>query len=106
MKIIENPINIQTIKGRIEKYLAVNNTKTWINFFPFCIRNYNNSIHSTTGLRPNEVNKRNMGIVLKRLNKQKKIRKSIPLKLGQCVRILVDKNIFSKGYRQNCTGLK
>jgi hypothetical protein len=64
---------------------------------------YNNSVHSTIGVAPSQVNSENIYAVWQRL---KGLRSRIPegrvkFKVGDLVRITKEKLKFAKGYEQN-----
>ena len=92
---------IRTLKSRLEKYFYHTKTKRWIDFLPQLVRNYNSTPHRTIGMAPNQVTDQNSSAIYKRVFGDTNL-KTIPrLVIGDKVRILIDKSIFSKGYTQN-----
>ena len=92
---------IRTLKSRLEKYFYHTKTKRWIEFLPQLVRNYNSTPHRTIGMAPNQVTDQNSPAIYKRVFGDTNL-KTIPrLGIGDKVRILIDKNIFSKGYTRN-----
>lgn len=99
---------IKTLKGKITRYLTHNNTKTYLPVLEKLVRGYNNSKHSTTKMKPNEVTESNSKQLWWRIYKPRKSRlkriKSFLYRVGDEVRITYLKNIFSREYDQNWTG--
>ena len=91
----------RTLKSRIQKYFYENNTKKWIDIYEDVISNYNNTTHSATGVAPNQVSESNRDEVYKRLYPDILLRTVCKLKLEDKVRILIEKDIFEKGYTKN-----
>jgi len=63
---------------------------------------YNNTIHTTTGIAPNDVTEKNAGDVLMKLLKRKKTKKYEDIKPGDEVRVPVI-NKVQKGYKDQWT---
>lgn len=78
------------------------NTKIWVDVLPELTNLYNNSIHRSIGIAPNDVNFENAEQIRQKLYGQKG-KSDCTLKLGDIVRIPVPKHLFSKGYDQNWT---
>ena len=47
----------QTFKRLLYAYMTRNNTKFWVRALPALLRNYNSSVHSTTGCTPDELHR-------------------------------------------------
>ena len=92
---------IRTLKMRIERYLYDRNTKRWISYLPHLINNYNGTPHRTIGLPPDQVTEQNREQVFKRMFPNINVRIRPRLSVGDRVRIVRDKTIFSKGYSRN-----
>ena len=93
----------RTIKSRIQKYFFKNKTKKWINIYEDVVNNYNNTLHSATGIAPNQVSETNRDEVYKRLYPDIMLRTVCKLKIGDKVRYLLEKDQFEKGYTKSWT---
>jgi hypothetical protein len=94
---------IKNWKSVLYKYFHSNNTLRYIEVLPSIIKNYNNQVHSSTGLTPNEVvsSLEKQKIAFKNLFEDKIMQKYAEPKfsLGDLVRISKYKNpLTSKGY--------
>ena len=89
---------IQTLKGRIEKYLWQNKTKRYIDVLQSIVDNYNKTHHRSIGMAPVEVNRSNTEQVFKKLYKDYALQSDPRLQVGDKVRIARLKTIFEKGY--------
>ena len=89
----------RTLKTRISKYLQATGSKTIINVLPKFVKNYNNSYHSSIGMKPVEVNKNNMHIVQMNLINNARNKKIQQLKVGDQVRILKKLKSTDKGFK-------
>jgi hypothetical protein len=49
----------RTLKTRMWKYFTENNMKVWVDVLPAFVKSYNNSTHSTIGMKPADVNEEN-----------------------------------------------
>jgi hypothetical protein len=80
------------------------NTKTYYNIVDKIVKNYNNSYHSVIKMTPKEAtDTKNENIVRQNiletyLKKKKRLRKREDFKIGDTVRYLIKRNIFSKDY--------
>ena len=92
---------IKTVKQKIERYLFQNETKVWLPVLQAVVENYNNSFHSSIKMAPNEVNSKNRSIVYERLYPNIKDHVKPKLSIGDKVRILEEKGLFTKGYKRN-----
>lgn len=92
---------IRTLKSRLEKYFMMNNTKRWIDFLPSLIENYNNTPHRSIGMSPNMVSDDNAENVFKKMFPDIHLVAKPRLKSGDQVRVLKEKTIFEKGYKQS-----
>ena len=92
----------RTLKEKMWKWFTKNNTKTWIYILPDLIETYNNSIHRSIKMTPNQVNKGNeLKVWMTLYGKLKKSKAK--LKRGTYVRISKIKKTFEKGYLPNWT---
>ena len=94
---------IRTLKSRLEKYFYQNKTKKWIDFLPQLIKNYNSTPHRTIGMAPDQVTNQNSQEIYKKMFGDATLKVIPRLHKGDKVRILVDKSLFDKGYKQNWT---
>jgi len=94
---------IRTLKTRLEKYFYQQKTKRWLDFLPQLVKNYNNTPHRTIGMAPDQVTDQNSQSIYKKLYAGKDLKVIPRLEKGDKVRILVDKSLFDKGYKQNWT---
>lgn len=89
----------RTLKERMWRKFTEQGTFRWLNILPLLIRNYNNSVHSTTGLKPVDITRDNELLVLNRIVKH---RKTFKLKqkffVDDKVRISRIPKQFTKGY--------
>ena len=101
----------RTIRGRIFKLFTTQNDHKWLEALPKLIDSYNNSIHRSIKMRPNEVKTRHTKLLLERLyfnkkaidtERKEKYRKRL-FKVGNLVRILRDKAFYSKEADQRWT---
>ena len=92
---------IRTLKSRLEKYFYKNKTKNWIKFLPQLVKNYNNTPHRVIGMAPIRVTDQNSASVFKKMFGDTNLKTLPRLGIGDRVRILLDKNIFEKGYTKN-----
>ena len=94
---------IRTLKTRLEKYFYQQKTKRWLDFLPQLVKNYNSTPHRTIGMAPDQVTDQNSQSIYKKLYAGKDLKVIPRLEKGDKVRILVDKSLFDKGYKQNWT---
>lgn len=97
----------RTLKGAMYKMFSNRGTYLWIDILPKLISDYNNRFHRTIGMTPNEVNKKNAKLVLKRIKHNTKpkveIKKPRKFNVNDKVRISKYKTIFTKKYLPNWT---
>jgi len=92
----------RTIKEKLWKLFTEKNTLNWIEMIQDVVNVYNNTVHSTIKMKPNEVNEKTSGEVRKRLEVSKTSIKTPKFKVGDWVRISRwQKHIFSKSYEGN-----
>ena len=93
----------RTIKNKLEKIFTASNNKNWIDVLDDVISAYNNSVHSSTKKRPNEVNENNRWEVFDAIAQrtQAQTKKQKVLSVGTRVRISREKGIFGRGYDKN-----
>ena len=90
----------KTIRTKIDKYLKSYKTNKYIDVLDKLVNNYNNSNHRGINMKPNDVDKiEENKIHEKKLNLKLNVLKEINenIKVGDNIRILKKKKIFSKG---------
>ena len=92
---------IQTLKGRLEKFLWENKTKRYIDVLQKVVDNYNRTPHRSIGMAPVDVNLSNRAKVFKRMYKSNIKNIKPRLQVGDKVRIQRIKTVFDKGYTRN-----
>ena len=92
---------IRTIKGRLHKCLVKNKTRKWIDYIDQIIENYNSTPHRAIKMAPKDVNKFNQDEVFATLYPDINAVAAPRLKIGNIVRIKIEKEIFEKGFTQN-----
>ena len=92
----------RTLKERFERAFTETRRKRWIDFLEDFVRNINNSINRTIGVRPIDVTLENANKIWKRLYpKANVVPKCESIKIGDRVRKAIEKSIFAKGYHKN-----
>ena len=92
---------IRTIKELIEEYTDSRNSKRFIDDFQQFISNINNSIHSRTKFKPNDVNTDNEREVFRNLYKMRTAGEKAKYKIGDRVRVVLARGKFDKGHEKN-----
>ena len=92
---------IRTLKTKLERYFWEIKKPEWVQVLPSLIENYNKTYHRSIKMAPSEVTLDNRAIVFKNLYPNTSDRIKPRLKIGDKVRILEKKNIFSKGYSRS-----
>ena len=92
---------IRTIKGRLEKYFWKTKKKRWVDVLQNFIDNYNKTYHRSIKMAPIKVDENNRAQVFKTLYPKDRLKTTPRLKKGDRVRILITKNVFSKGYTRS-----
>ena len=89
---------IRTIRGRIARFKAQNNTERYIDSLKDIVSGYNATIHSSTSIPPRDINKYNDYIALRNIYKYKKPHKTRPyrFKVGDKIRISSAKSLFRR----------
>ncbi len=92
---------IRTIKEKLEKYFHKNNTKKWIDVIHQFVDNYNATPHRSIGIAPKDVSDENSKKIFKKLFPDIELKGKPRLAVGDLVRIIKEKTLFDKGYKQN-----
>jgi hypothetical protein len=96
----------RTLKSKMWKQFTLRGSHKWIDILPNLIESYNNTTHSTIGMRPNNVTASNEKEIYRSVYKPRQIKRSKrrrKFKAGDKVRISKYKNVFEKGYTPNWT---
>lgn len=93
----------RTLKNKMWKQFSVQGTYKWLDLLPKIVAEYNNTKHSTIGMKPIDVNKKNEKVLLNTVYSHLKTIDPKPskFKLGDNVRISKFREAFSKGYTPN-----
>lgn len=94
----------RTMKEKMWKYFSANNTRKYINVLDALVKKYNNTVHSSTKMKPVDASKRaNENIVRMNLYPDLPKVKKPKLAIGDKVRIKKKKKTFEKGYTSRWT---
>lgn len=94
---------IRTFKNKLYKQFSIQGNYKWFkNTLSKVINDYNNTVHRTIGLKPNEVNNYNKETILQKYrNTDVSVKTKTKFKVGDPVRISKYKGTFEKGYTPN-----
>ncbi len=89
----------RTLRDKITKYMKAFKTLRWEDALDKLVSNYNNTVHSRTGYKPNNVTPKIAAIIRAReiARSQKAFDQIAKFKVGDKVRILKKKETFEKG---------
>ena len=93
----------RTFKNMMYKKFTENNNTIFYNILDELVNNYNNKYHSTIKMTPIEGSKKVNENKIKNIYNFEKTKKPGKFKIGDKVRISLEKNIFEKGYETNWT---
>ena len=93
----------RTFKNMMYKKFTENNNTIFYNILDELVNNYNNKYHSTIKMTPVEASKKINEKKIKNIYNFEKTKKPGKFKIGDRVRISLEKNIFEKGYETNWT---
>ena len=93
----------RTFKNMMYKKFTENNNTIFYNILNELVNNYNNKYHSTIKMTPIEASKKINEKKIKNIYNFEKTKKPDKFKIGDRVRISLEKNIFEKGYETNWT---
>ena len=94
---------IRTIKTRLERYFYRNKTYEWLTFIDQLVKNYNATYNRSIKMAPNNVNENNRNEVFETLYPKSTNIEPPRLNVGDRVRLLKSRNIFTKGYQRAWT---
>lgn len=93
----------RTLKSKMWKRFSFQGSHKWLNVLPEVVKEYNNTVHRTIGMRPNEINRSNekklLSTVYSKPNSTKP--RKLKFKEGDFVRISKHREAFAKGYTPN-----
>ena len=93
----------RTFKNMMYKKFTENNNTIFYNILNELVNNYNNKYHSTIRMTPIQGSKKINENKIKNIYNFEKTKKLGKFKIGDRVRISLEKNIFEKGYETNWT---
>ena len=93
----------RTFKNMMYKKFTENNNTIFYNILDELVNNYNNKCHSTIKMTPVEASKKINEKKIKNIYNFEKTKKLSKFKIGDHVRISLEKNIFEKSYETNWT---
>ena len=93
----------RTFKNMMYKKFTENNNAIFFNILDELVNNYNNKYHSTIKMTPIQGSKKINEKKIKNIYNFEKTKKLGKFKIGDRVRISLEKNIFEKGYETNWT---
>ena len=89
----------RTLKSRLYQYFTAANTTQYLDILPSLVQRYNEDVHRSIGMAPNNVNVKNEAEVWQRLyGKVTKTRRRGRLKAGDKVRLSERVKTFKEGY--------
>lgn len=93
----------RTLKNMMWKQFSLQGSYKWLDLLPKIVQKYNSTKHSTIGVKPKDVTKRNAGEILKRVYSHTKTidPKKLKFTVGDRVRISKYRSAFTKGYTPN-----
>jgi transposase InsO family protein len=96
----------RTMKTRMYKYFTANNTRRYVDVLPQLVVGYNNTIHSSIGMAPSNVTRKDEIYIRQKLygkKTSKDTHKKYKYRIGDYVRISKARRLFKKGYLPNWT---
>ena len=93
----------RTLKGMMWKEFSFKGSYKWIDDYKNLVDKYNNKLHRTIQMTPNQVNSSNESYLLKSAYNNLKTFHKPKFKLNDYVRISKYRHVFDKGYTPNWT---
>ena len=93
----------RTFKNMMYKKFTENNNTIFYNILDELVNNYNNKYHSTIKMSPIEASKKINEKKIKNIYNFEKTKKPGKFRIGDRVRLSLEKNIFEKSYETNWT---
>ena len=93
----------RTLKTNLYRMFSIEGHRRWVDLIPDIVHTYNNTVHSSIGMKPADVSKSNESKVLAKLFPPTRARERIRPKfnVGDRVRVSKLKGLFTKGYEPN-----
>lgn len=93
----------RTLKSKMWKVFSFQGSYKWLQILPEIVRDYNNTVHRTTNMKPNDVQQRHVSSLLQTVysNPKKVNLRTQKYKEGDFVRISKHREQFAKGYTPN-----
>ena len=91
----------RTFKTRLERYFTASKSRNWVKVLQNFTNNINNTVNRSTNYAPADIDFSNVLEVRKRLYPKMSNPKPCRYRIGDIVRIAIDKNLFQKGYEQS-----
>ena len=91
----------RTIRNLLKKPVFEKGNADWLSELPSVIKKYNNTIHHSTKMTPNQASKKTNEKVVYNNLQDRRVRRKPKFKLGQLVRTADIKRVFSKGDSTN-----
>eukprot|EP00732_Lithocolla_globosa_P000385 Lithocolla_globosa_v1_NODE_115_length_6172_cov_14.462155.p3 type:complete len:206 gc:universal NODE_115_length_6172_cov_14.462155:2471-1854(-) len=86
----------RTVRDKIERYLTAYDTLRWVDVLPTLVAGYNDSVHSSTGLKPNDVGAEQLREIQQGALDRIETVETDPLHVGSKVRRLRPRGLFDK----------
>jgi ribulose bisphosphate carboxylase small subunit len=93
----------RTLKSKMWKTFTVKGSYEWLSILPKILKEYNNSVHRTIGMKPKDVRQKHVKEILARMYGKSKQSCKAKFKVNDKVRISKYKRTFQKGYLPNWT---
>lgn len=91
----------RTLKSMMWRDFSIQRNNKWLELLPKIVEKYNNTVHSKTGFRPKDINKKNEKQILDTSFTYRKVMMPSRFSVGDHVRISKTRELFSKGYTPN-----
>ena len=91
----------RTFKTRLERYFTSTNSTNWVKVLQAFTNNINNTVNRSIGYAPADVDYSNVDEIRKTLYPKMSNPKPCRFRPNDIVRILVNKNLFEKGYEKS-----
>jgi hypothetical protein len=88
----------KTLKNRLYRYMLASRTARYVDVLQDVVVGYNNTVHRTIGMKPADVNVKNSNLIWHRLYDKQTTIKKPRLSVGDNVRIVKEKKVFTRGY--------
>lgn len=97
----------RTLKERMWRKFTARGSYEWLTILPKIVAEYNNTVHRTIGMKPKDVQRKHVKVILARINDRRPGSRQTKIKpkfnVNDRVRISKYKRVFDKGYIPNWT---